>query len=165
MRTWHNRSIEEAHLLNPAFCCTVLTSTIIGYQTVQPDGIPFALTFIVLPLVLHKTTREALPRTTRTSMITWLDDNAELRIGFADRVINLKPYTQEAILFGDFHNWLNLDNGVCISSSKTYSNIDQILRKLSDEPKECVRRARVVGKWLGKTGSATFTLNLWGIIP
>jgi Family of unknown function (DUF6521) len=68
IQRWTGRPREEANLLNPAFCCTALTSSIVGYMGVDAEGMPYPLAFMILPIALHKTTREALPQNTRTSL-------------------------------------------------------------------------------------------------
>src|SRR5258707_981336 len=122
MKPWSARPKEEAFLLNPAFCSCTLASSICGYSSVRPRGMPFVLSFIVLPLVLHKPTRERLPRDTRTSMPAWLLENSEARVLFYERTIRLKPYTQETILFGGSSNWISLDGGGFLLTSRSESD-------------------------------------------
>jgi hypothetical protein len=43
MRLWSNRSIEEKNLLNPAFCCVALTTSVIEYQNLVQAGMPYDL--------------------------------------------------------------------------------------------------------------------------
>jgi len=81
MKPWTERTREEAHLLNPPFCCVTIASACAGYSESRDEPLPFALVFMVLPIVLHKQTRESLPRTTRTSVPAWLQEHAEARIG------------------------------------------------------------------------------------
>jgi hypothetical protein len=165
MKQWTQRPVEEANLLNPAFCCTVLTSSDVGYMCIESTGIPYPLAFMVLPVVLHKSTRDLLSRNKRTSLATWIQHNTEVRILFAERVIALKAYTREAILFGILHNWLVLGEDGRLQTNLDDSNVDSIVRKLEDEAKECVRKARIVGQWFASAGSAQTVMALWGIVP
>ncbi len=120
---------------------------------------------MVLPIVLHKTTRELLPRTTRTSLAAWIQENTNARVLFAERTIALKPYTREAILFGLLRDWLVLHEGGRLQATLNNSDVDRFIRNLDDEAKDCIRRARFVGKWFASQGSAQTVMALWGIRP
>ncbi len=62
LRTWENRSVISANLLNPAFCGEVIRRTIWGYNSnSENEKIPFSLLSLILPIVLHKDTREKMP--------------------------------------------------------------------------------------------------------
>lgn len=112
MRLWHQRPTEEAHLLNPAFLSLLIWSAAGGFrEAVERDGMPFALAFIVAPITLHKATREALPRSPRTSLAAWLEENTFFRVGFADRARALSPFVREALLFGAAQGLLGLGEG------------------------------------------------------
>lgn len=82
---WSERPPEQARLLNPAFLGTTVWSCAKGYASIDKHGLPYALSFMVVPIVLHKATRECLPRTPRTSMASWLGDNPRAQVGFAER--------------------------------------------------------------------------------
>ncbi len=165
MKTWSLRPIEEAHLLNPAFCCVALTSSVIGYAAIEPPGMPYPLAFTILPIALHKDTREHLPRDLRTSLAVWIQENPEARLEFADRVIAVKPYTREAILFGLHHEWLVMGNDGRLRTRWNEASATRFVQRLNDEAKECVRRARFIGGWFASVSSAPTVMALWGIRP
>ncbi len=163
MKPWFERPIEEANLLNPAFCCATLAASIAGYSSVDDAGMPYPLTFMVLPIVLHKPTRESLPRSTRTSLAAWMQDNAEAKVLYVERVLSLKPHTREAIRFGLLYDWITLHQGWLVQTILGESDLTRILRKLDDEAKDCVSRAKLVGKWLASAGSPQTVMALWGM--
>lgn len=165
MEKWTHRPIEEANLLNPAFCCVALTSAVIGYMGIDKEGIPYPLAHIVLPIVLHKATRERLPRASRTSLAVWIQENSEVRVQFVERVVMLKSHTREAILFGFFHDWLILCQEGRIQAKLSKSIIDRLARRLENEAKECINRAWVLGKWFALAGTTETVMALWGIRP
>ncbi len=165
MRVWRERPEEVANLLNPAFCCVVLTSSMVGYQTEDEAGIPFPLAFMVLPIVLHRGTRESLPRTARTSMALWLRENAEARLEFPERVIALSPHVREAVLFGTIHAAFTVQPTGRIQTPVGNNDVEHFLTRLHDEARNCVQRARFVGKWLASAGTPQTVLALWGIRP
>lgn len=165
MNPWPQRIREEAHLLNPAFTCLTLISACAGFMEKCSRPIPFALAFMVLPIALHKQTRDALPHTTRTSVPAWLQRNAEARIGFYDRLLALRPYTREALHYGLASNWLEAVDSGNIAYIAPHSLIDIAIRQLSGDAKVCISRARFLGKWFAVTPSASTIMALWGVRP
>ncbi len=165
MKTWLSRPKEEAYLFNPAFCCTTLSVAIQNYVSVKNEGLPFPLSFMFLPIVLHKPTRESLPRNTRTSMAAWLQENSEARVLFYERLVSLKPHTREAIQFGMLHDWIVLSNGGLLKTIISNTEVTRITKALSDEARECVMRARFVGKWFAEAGETHTAMAFWGVRP
>ena len=165
MRIWSNRPREEAYLLNPAFCCTTLTAAIWGYSNIKEEGIPFPYAFMFLPIILHKPTREILPVSTRTSMAAWLQRNSEARVLFYERLISLKPYTKEAIQFGMLVNWIIPRDGGFLGTTRSESDLNRAIDRLSGEARECVLRARLLGKWFGLAGTIPTVMSFWGVRP
>lgn len=161
---WNTRSREVATLFNPAFCCVVLSASVAGYSTQEPRGMHFSLAYVVLPLVLHKQTRDALPMNTRTSLAAWLEENPSSRIQFHERVKSLKPFVGEAIIFGDRYKWLSIQDGY-IKCSVSDTRIKGFLLKTQGEARECVMRARLVGRWMATAGPAETVMGLWEIRP
>lgn len=164
MNIWKERSKEVANLFNPAFCCSVLTSAIIGYNDIKSEGMPFPIAFMILPIVLHKKTREALPNNTTTTLGNWIQMNNDLKIGFYDRLITMKPFTQEAILFGFKYGWINL-NHENFCSEFQLSKVNSFLNHMDGDARECILKSRLLGRWLAKNGSESTIMYLWGIRP
>lgn len=163
MLPWENRPIEVANLLNPAFCSILLRDSVETFQIENGQGMSYPLSFFILPLVLHKPTREALPRTTRTKLHTWLQEKPEVRIGFVERARQLVPYSKEAIIFGLQTGIIKVnENGNLTPSSKR-------LKKLSwvdeVEPSICRKKAQFLGRWLARAGNVPTILTIWGIRP
>ena len=165
MKPWAERTREEAHLLNPAFCCATITSACAGYSESSNQSLPFALAFMVLPITLHKYTRESLPRTTRTSIPAWLQEHPEARLGFHERLMVLQPHTREAIRYGLAFDWIAMGNSGGVRCVAPNTSINRTIRSLDGDASACVSRARFLGRWLGKTASTETTMALWGIRP
>lgn len=165
MTPWQKRPKEEAALLNPAFCGVLLHETVRGYGSQRTAGMPYPLAFLVLPLVLHRATREALPRTTRTSLAVWLDENPTVRVGFAPRTKSLVPFTRESLLFGTTHGMLRAV-GENLQSAKQLRRRATFKREhATDEVSFCMSRAEFLGKWLARAGKPGTIFALWGIRP
>ena len=88
---WVERPPEQARLLNPAFVGVTIWACARGYASVREIGLPYALSFVAVPITLHKATREDLPRSTRTSMASWLAENPRALVGFAERARAVVP--------------------------------------------------------------------------
>jgi len=165
MKTWTARPKEEAYLLNPAFCCTTLAAAISGYATVRQEGVSFPLAFLFLPIVLHKRTRDRLPPNTRTSMAAWLQENSDARVLFYERLVSLKPHTQEALQFGMLVDWIVLRDGGFLGTTLSESDVNRSILKLADEARKCVMRARFLGKWFASAGATHTVMAFWGVRP
>ena len=83
MQRWSSRVVEEAYLFNPAFCGTLLAKTTEDFTKKSGRQFPFALAFLVLPVVLHRGTRSALPGSTVTSLLPWTQENRQQLVDFA----------------------------------------------------------------------------------
>ncbi|MHB8793181.1 MAG: three component ABC system middle component [Thermoleophilia bacterium] len=142
-----------------------MTSACAGYEEASIEPLPFALSFMVLPIVLHKNTRETLPRTSRTSIPMWLQEHAEARLGFHERLMALQPITREAIQYGLAFNWISMSEAGGISSAVSDAMINRAIRSLVDDAHDCVQRARFLGKWFAAAASTETTMALWGIRP
>ena len=164
LESWHQRSQIVAHLLNPAFLGVVLRRTVSGYETINPNGMPFALAPLVPPLVLHPATREALP-TIKTSLPTWLQDHRELLIDFPQRIKELIPYTKESIIFAVHRDAIVIDDQCLLHDGSAKMTGKSNYPKLSPEIGECWRRSEFVGRWLAEAGPVDTIYALLGIAP
>ena len=165
MKTWLSRPKEEAYLFNPAFCCTTLSMAMQSYASVKDEGVPFSLAFMFLPIILHKPTRNNLPRNTRTSMAAWLQENSEARVLFYERLVSLKPHTREAIQFGMLLDWIIPRSGGLLETTLTDTDVTRTTKTLSDEARECIMRARFLGKWFAEAGETHTAMAFWGVRP
>ena len=165
MIPWEQRAREEANLLNPAFCGALIALTVADYVESEPRGMPYALVPLVLPVVLHKATREALPRSIRSSLAAWLDETPSALLGFAERVRALVPYSREAVLFAGAHGALRFVPGGRLASGANALSTTKFERTATDEARACIRSARLVGRWFASAGAEHTVLLLWGIQP
>lgn len=164
MKGWNDRPPEAAYLLNPAFCAFLIASAASTFEETAETALPYLTTFLILPVVLHKPTREALPHTARTSLPVWLTEHAEYRIGFGGRVRAMKPHTQEALLVGNHSGILRFDDAG-IRSTSVKQSLTSSGARLSGEARECAGRARMVGGWFARAGDPATVFALWGVRP
>ncbi len=160
---WSNRPLEVAHLLNPAFCSIVLRESILGYEEEAENGMPFPLSFLVLPMVLHKPTREILPKSIATKFHSWVHKNQSVRVGFDMRARQLVPYTKEAIHFATQLEMLSFSEHGQLNAPKRRN---KGLGWLSDsEPEICKKKARLVGRWFTRAGDPATIYAILGVKP
>lgn len=165
MTVWADRSHEERALLNPSFCVNLLWHAARGHAAEGNIALSFEESFLVLPFVLHRETRETLPRSSRTSLAVWLEENPLARGRVASRARLLVPFTKEALMFGGVHGLIRLDGGRLRAEATWKRAVSQTLTESSDEVKGCAKRAVFIGKWFAHAGSAATVLALIGVRP
>jgi hypothetical protein len=69
MKRWDLRPVEIRNLFNPAFCGLVLMRALCGYEEEDERGMHFSLALLVLPLCLHKRSREILHAGNRSYLL------------------------------------------------------------------------------------------------
>lgn len=161
--SWENRPATVANLLNPAFCGEIIRVMLKAYYSETNKALPFELTFLVLPLVLHKQSRESLPSSSSKNFYEWLEENTMTKIYLVEKVQHLVPYTREAILFLIYHTAVNFNAHGGLEpipyrkSSLQYLNSEDIIT--------IYKKAQLVGKWLGKAGDTKTIYASIGIKP
>lgn len=161
MTIWKNRTPEIAYLLNPAFCSAIIYATIFEYQKKAKNCFPYTLIYLILPMILHKSTRERI--SSRTNMVVWLQKNSDVLIGYPARASSLIPFTNEALEFLLEQMIINIDDGKLsilktIPKSKMSNFTDQ-------EILECIQKAEHVGRWFAQMGAEENIYAAWGVKP
>lgn len=140
-------------------------SAIIGYKDVKSEGMPILIVFMILPIVLHKSTRNSLPKQKNTPLISWIEENSSLCLGFPKRLISMKQFTRESLLYGLLNGIMFLDSNNNVSTDLSVGETNKVLRRLEGEARECILKSRFLGRWLGSSGSTRKIMFLWGIRP
>lgn len=160
MKSWGQRPFEVRNLFNPAFCGLILFRAMQGYEEEDVQGLPFSLSLLVLPLCLHKDSREAI--NPRSYLLKSIEKHPQLQVGFADRVTAMLPYALEG--FG-----LLMERGcIAIAPDGRFQTIPDKVRKTitgTDETKSCQRVARVVGKEFARIDHRVTVYTTFGIRP
>ena len=167
MPRWENRPVEIANLLNPAFCAVLLQDTLKAYVEINNFGMSYPLMFVVLPVVLHKATRNKFPKTTQTTLSEWLQSHSDIRLAFVERTRQLVPYTKEALIFGFQQGIFLLDenneNGYILPTKKDLASLPSWSK--NSEPFDCREKAKFTGRWFAQTGDASTIYKTFGIRP
>jgi hypothetical protein len=166
MQAWQQRVVEEANLFNPAFCAVLLAKAAEEYTKKTEQPLPFPLAFLVLPVVLHRGTRAALPHSTISLLLSWVQDHREQLVNFSGRVHALQDITREALLFGVQHETLAVaGSGGIDVGARRQSATERRTPLFTDEARECVDRAGFMGRWFAAAGTPATIYSAWGITP
>src|SRR5690606_1202786 len=134
---------EIRNLFNPAFCGLILFRALHGYEELDARGMPVSLSLLVLPLCLHKASREVIVSSPRSYLLKSAERNQQVMAGFANRVIQMPPYTFEG--FG-----LMMERGcITVADDGRVQTVPRKVRKAvtgTDETIACQKVARIVGK-------------------
>lgn len=163
MNTWENRPIEQAHLLNPAFCGEILRRAIKSYNTNSKQPFPYPLVFLILPVVLHRHTRENINLNTREQLHVWLQNNQSLRFGFAERARSLVSFTKEALNFLLQLDLIIINNTAALQLTRKRTQQQNLPE--DSEIVDCFKKAEIVGRWYAKAGNAANVYTMWGVTP
>ena len=156
MKPWGERSRVQATLLNPALLAAVVSQAAWSFEQTR-DPMNWPLAFLVPPLVLHRPTRLALPRDTRTHLSTWLSRQPVLRAGFPARAAAMTPLVREGIRLGLRHDVLALSEG-------RMRGVD-LGQGPPGEARLLLRSSALVGRWFAKTDQASTIFALLGVAP
>lgn len=162
MNNWEHRATEVAYLLNPAFCGRIIYNAIKTYFEETNRAMPFPLVYLILPLVLHKRTREII--NSATQMQVWIQRNPDVLIGFAERANSLVKVTNEAVEFLLQSGVVNLTNNAELERCKLKKSLSTN-KYTNDEIKKCISKSSNVAKWFGKAGTVETIYTSWGVRP
>lgn len=159
------RPREIAVNFNPALTAAVLWHTVSAYavsdESSGPSALPYPLLFLILPLVLHESTRTAMPRDRRTRLQMWLSEHGEVLDGFAARASWLAPYTREGLIFGAACGVLavNADGRIKTGSSTVAEPTS------ADHTAQIFAKAKLVGRWFAQIPDPTAVFQMLGVKP
>jgi hypothetical protein len=158
---WRERPPEERALLNPALIALLIAQASAGHAQETARGMPLLLSYLVVPIVFHTDTRLALPATVKTSLASWLSDNAVLKAAIQRRVRAFAPLVREGLLMGFQSGAIRLDGSVIEVDNPTAVVPAHDLPELHG----LLRPARLVGRIFGRVGSASTVFTMWGVRP
>lgn len=162
IKPWVERSPIPAAMLNPALFASLSAAAAEEFQRRSGRNMPWHMVFLIAPLVLHRTTREALPRDVRTHMANWVGENAVIIAGFPDRARELIVPVQEGIRFGLRHQVLEIDGDGGLRGSLSARARPETAG--GDLP-ALVRAAGFMGRWLSKLDQPATAYALLGVTP
>ena len=165
---WEQRPVEIANLLNPAFCALLLHDAITVYGQKDERGMNYLLVYLILPLVLHKTTRKSIPNRASVTLLEWIEKYEINNWVFVEHIRQLIPFTKESLIFSIQQDTIAFGNHGTIYSkltpaSKTLENDNSWMQ--NSVPIDCRNKAKVVGEWFADIADATTIYRAFGIRP
>ncbi|NFO02686.1 hypothetical protein FDB23_00940 [Clostridium botulinum] len=161
MKGWNDRPKEVANNFNPAFCGEIICYVIEEYYKEKKDGLQFLLLFLVLPIVLHKETRRKII-SSRGYMSVWLHQNQEVKVDFARRVNQLLDITIETYSFLIAYKVIKVENGKIFINTKLQKRKNELLH---EETKDCIEKAKIIGRWFARNKDTATIYVMWGVRP
>jgi hypothetical protein len=161
---WSDRPSEEARNLNPAFCGEIIFRTVSEYFRLRQSPFSFALSFVVLPIALHKVTRELLPGNASAAFAGWIAERSPFLAEFPDRVLRLVPVTRESLLFLVQHKVVGLEAGGLVPGAKPIGRSARP-SQVTDDVAEARSAAALLGRWFANQGSPSSILQGLGVSP
>lgn len=123
---------------------------------------PFSLSLLVLPLCLHKESREVIASNPRSYLLKTTEKNQQVMVGFADRVTQMLPYAFEG--FG-----LLMERGcIAIADDGRIQTVSNKVRKTvsgTDETISCQKVARIVGREFARIADRVTVYTTFGVRP
>lgn len=157
-------SSEEVALFNQAFLARLLREAAADYEKNARRDMPVSLAFLLVPLVLHKPTRDDLPTLASSQMQKWIRESPRHLAQLDRRVVGMRSFIGLAIRFGLRHGMLtSADGRIGVGSLKQrprgYSDFESV------EVEDCLRVARFLGRWFARQPDSATLLALWGFRP
>ncbi|MFF8177682.1 three component ABC system middle component [Streptomyces chartreusis] len=145
-----------AAFLNPALVGALQAVMAREYELKRGRPMAWPLAMVLPVLVLHRSTREALPPSIRTHLPTWAGRNPALLAGFGPRVDSTLPVLREGLRFALRHGIVQLEAGAVYAAPVS-------IRRAEGELQELMKAARLVGKWAATVDQPSTLLALLGV--
>ena len=161
---WADRPSEEARNLNPAFCAELLSRSVGEFHKSREKPFSVAIAFLILPLSLHKPTRDALPGRANAAFATWVAENGPLIAEVPGRVSRLRPISREALLFAIRYHLLAVRDGGLVPGGKPVRLAARPSPSTTDVS-EARAAAGLLGRWFAGQATEGSIMQGLGIAP
>lgn len=162
MKSWDQRPFEVRNLFNPAFCGLVLHRAMQGFEEIDPTGIPFSLSLLILPLCLHKYSREVISNNPRRYLLKNIADHPQLLVEFPARTKDFLPFTFEALGILMQHGCFEVtpDGKLKIIKKRVRAVVTG-----TDESISCQNVAKIIGKEFARINDRVTIYTSLGVRP
>ncbi|MFE2729244.1 three component ABC system middle component [Kitasatospora sp. NPDC059327] len=159
---WGERPPLTSAMFNPALIACLLREAALVCSTHAAADMPWALSYLAIPLVLHRGTREALPaRPGAVQLAAWVvRKNPVLRAGFPAQAQAMVDPVRAGLRFALRHEVLELAEDRLRAPARR-------IREPGHAPvglDEILKRARTAGGWLSTVDTVT-AFSLLGVAP
>lgn len=153
-------ALDARALYNPGFIGALIGTAAHGHHQDFHSPLPAALAFLVAPMVLHKPTRDSLPRL-NGRLANWAERNPLIRAELQRRAPRLTDVTRQSLRFGLGANLLTVEgNGFGPGSALINLDFEE-----SVDAGACFTYAERLGRWLSRAGPPSTIYGLLGLRP
>jgi hypothetical protein len=155
---------ETRRLLNAPFLAAITASAASGFQNETERGLPILYSFVIPAMVLHKDTRDNLPKVVTTKMPSWAQQNAGVLAHLPSHIADLQQLVRQSLIVGYNVGLLTVANaneivpGDGINPTTLGASAKQSL-----EVPEIFKRAHFLGRWLSTAGNLPTVFSVLGI--
>lgn len=161
MTVWGDRPGEHRALLNPAFLGVLAHDVAAGCFEERGSGLPFALSFLAVPIALHAPTRDRLPRSVATSVPAFLGDHPESRVQLPPVAVQLAPFVREGLRFAVRFDAVTFGPGGRLVPGRLRRRSPRGMA--TGDVVACRKGARFTGRWFARAGDPVTLLGWWGL--
>lgn len=158
---WDSRSPVVAAMLNPALFAAIFSAAAEEYERRAGKSMPWELVFIIAPLVLHRDTRAALPRTTASHLSAWIANHPTIHAGFPERAKAMVPHVREGLRFALREGGIDIEEGGLLRGSLP----TKARPANTGDVREIVKAAAFLGRWLTKIERSSTVYGYFGVTP
>jgi len=140
----------------------VLFRALAGFEEEDERGMPFSLTLLILPLSLHKQSRDILGQANRSYFLKVVSGHPELLVNFGARTNALLPFTFESLGFLMQLSAFGVD-----ADGRLKAAAGSIRKSVTgtDESVACQKVARFLGKEFARVGDRSTIYSTLGVRP
>src|SRR5262249_46540665 len=120
--------------------------------------------FLLLPIALHKRTRDLLPGNSSSAFVGWVADKKPMLAELPERVLRLMPVTKEAVLFSLQNQVLTFEAGGLQPGKKKIALRVRVEPSTNDSD-EARKAAALLGRWFAAQGSTSSIMHGFGVTP
>lgn len=157
MSDWPLRPRVESNLLNPALIGMLIAHGATGYASERGEALPWPMAFLIPPLVLHRPTRDQLPKNVRTHFAAWVGRQSTLMIGYPKRAEVMVEPTREGLRMALRSQRMQIQDGRLVATALTTAPAGELRQLLAS--------ATVVGRLFARLDQPSTAFALMGVAP
>ena len=158
MTEWSARSPIPAALLNPALMAAIIAAAASGYDRETQSALPWPLSFVIAPMVLHRGTRDAMPSSLATHLGVWVSRQPVLRAGLPPRAQSLVGPVREGLRFGLRHGLLTNEPGGGLRPA-----VSRLRPPDVGDLRAVLTKAVFAGRWVSRSDQPATVFALLGV--
>ncbi|MFK0202061.1 three component ABC system middle component [Streptomyces lavendulae] len=155
-------SREERALYNPAFTGLLCIRAVQGHDKAYATPCPLPVAVAASIMALQPAIRDALPATTGTGLMGWLEANDHVRIEMSRNATTLAAVVKPGLLFALQSRAIHCTD---VGLSPVPRAVSKTIGEGTQQTRAIQQAALMLGRWLPSTGSLGTVLTLLGVQP